>query len=371
MPPFWNSLCFALSLALVWICALGYNLAEAPTTACTLPGVRDSLPCDILNRFAALLPQQDTHPRSHHIKTDSTVEVSGLDNTTTTALVLSQFSGYLALLESLPPATASRGPMSEVDMSLEDIIVLLEGTSLRNKVVILSRTAQVRRSSRLCARSLQKYAAQIHSSIYTVFVSSEFAIEAARLVAEENSGSLSRSHISKNRAAARLQSACLHNLKMFDIISRQLQRLVSEMHEGLMHLETNLALLADSVYTEALADAERSFWETPSRLWGAYVDFWVLPHTRKSIDVLLRVSSRAKMMKSSVLGMRSRLELLQINLQVLQAQTDAKLSSDGTVLEDFIIGLKDGCAKLKGHIKSVKQDESLRRSPLYSIILMF
>ncbi|KAJ3503521.1 hypothetical protein NLJ89_g8394 [Agrocybe chaxingu] len=253
----------------------------------------------------------DAYPPSHHnsIQADSIIEASGIDNETTAALVLNQFSGYLALLESLPPAIPSEGPMSEVD--------------------ILLKFADP-------PESVQEAYGNI---LLSVFVSSDFTIEAAQLVAAASHGSLSHSHISKERAAAHLHSACLHNLKMFDIVGRQLQRLTREMHQTLVLLETNLALLADSTYTETLADAEHRFWEAPSGLWGVYADFWILPRTRRNMDVLLRVSSSAKMMKSFVLGTE-----------------DAKLLSDGVMLEDFIFGLESGCAKLKGQIKPVKQD---------------
>ncbi|KAJ3503841.1 hypothetical protein NLJ89_g8250 [Agrocybe chaxingu] len=251
-----------------------------------------------------------------------------------------QWMAYSAFIDSSLLTPGFGREMRAFILSLEDLNVLVLGSTLDNKVALHSQFAHIQYAARDAQRRLQLYSSRLVASIKVILTSAENTVTTAQTVSRSTT---------KRIDATKLDMAYRHTLTTFEILNRELAHLNGETYEAITTLESHINVLYELVYSEAFHEVQADVQEILSWL---MTKFWgnreLLSHAHERLDVLRRVVASAKLMKGLVLDVQFRLEVLQIETDALCRQAEEPLLIGGpTPVEEVVRALREGCLTLK------------------------
>lgn len=198
-----------------------------------------------------------------------------------------QFHSYNQLVVGSATAPMFGRDIREVVLSLDDMVVLLKGSSFEEKDAIISQLLAIRHASRESAYRLQKCTSRLLSSInlcvstyllgtctdhlkFSIMTASQSAIEAAQ---SHNSTHLYTKFLSKltfwrspTDSNQQLNNAFLHAIKTFEILGRDLYHLNGETQEAVSILDGHIEVLVDLVFHH-LTGANKELGDVLSWFW--------------------------------------------------------------------------------------------------------
>ncbi|KAJ3503846.1 hypothetical protein NLJ89_g8247 [Agrocybe chaxingu] len=354
---------FTLVKFALWVSFL-LNTAESfllsfVRPACRIPGFKSSEFCR-----SVFAPASSTSRADYRVKTPRSLHEDAFCS------ILPSSGSYLGLCDherspstliNDPPVSPAFGrEIRNFVIALEDLVPLLKGSSLRNRLVLASLVPSIQQASRETVRWLQKDVASLLASINMcifVFVAlrthltwfdraltaSAYAIDRAHHNVEA-AGSLTRvfskwfrDHVDREIA----ESAYRQALKAVRALNHQ----PDETYKSLKALENIIEGWASVVYEEGIGLAPGKTDDGLAQIWAT---LW-----HKKPSVANQVATSMKKMKSFILDIHLHLESVQASVDALRAQAPESPFVDGRTPVESLLhthSLMEASFLLKGQL---------------------
>ncbi|KAJ3501047.1 hypothetical protein NLJ89_g9517 [Agrocybe chaxingu] len=249
------------------------------------------------------------------------------------ALIQTQFTSHTSLITWSSIAPTFGREMRNLAMSLDDLGILLKQSTAPNAAALVFQLTRIQFASKEVGRDFQLFNSRLIASSNVLFnlpvsvlASSERAIAASSL-----------SPLSPQWTAGtgtRFREAYLHTLQTLENFNRELTYLNEFTHTSIMALERGLEILVALAHDETHKAPQQEAGEILCQLWMNLADTQdLVSDPQEPIEVLGRIQPTIKYIKTLVFEVQERLEVLQIDIDLLREQVVEQMAMSTEFLE--------------------------------------
>ncbi|TFK60922.1 hypothetical protein BDN72DRAFT_904560 [Pluteus cervinus] len=263
-------------------------------------------------------------------------------------------------------------------IAIEDLVILVRHSDLKNKAVIMDQLQFINRAGRKSSHLLQVYTARLSSALGVIIASASFTTD----LVEENASlaGLAKSffcavsspfYTCQNKA----HDAFVHTIHMIEVLIRKLGEYNAATDDSLILLEEHIRGVADIV-GEELHEVAVEIGELLDRLW---MRLWMrlgrnnsrLLEAKLRFEALARVGYQTRILKTVVWNVREELDALQLATDELRAGAAESLLLQELIPHSRVVeALAEGAQKLRKRLNS-QNLEDLPSIPLITSVGSF